>query len=258
MKALSGSAMKIYLINLDRHPERLAHMREQLDGIAFERVSAVDGSRRPPTTKGLTRFELACLESHRTAWRKFLASAESFACFLEDDLHVQPGFAALLSGTEWVPKDAHALKLDTYFQKIRLGERLNVRAQREIARLYSRHESAAAYILSREGATRYLELTESASQPADYAVFPNTPRRLGLNIYQLVPAIAIQDHLLKDGKAFATAMTKTDGKAAAGRSSLVGKLGRESARLASHFSSLGERAYQKAFLRVETTTVELE
>jgi glycosyl transferase family 25 len=250
--------MKIYLINLDRHPERLAHMRKQLDGVAFERVSAVDGSRRPPTTKGLSRFELACLESHRTAWRKFLASPESLACFLEDDLHVQPGFAALLSGAKWPPKDAHAVKLDTYFQKVRLGERRSASGGREIARLYSRHESAAAYILSRDGATRYLELTESARQPADYAVFPNSPQRLGLSIYQLVPAVAIQDHLLKDGKRFATAMTKTDGGAAAGRSSLVGKVGRESARLASHVANLVEWAYQKAFLRVETTTIALK
>jgi glycosyl transferase, family 25 len=257
VKALSESAMKIYLINLDRHPDRLAHMREQLDGVAFERISAVDGSTRPATIKGLTRFELACLESHRNAWRRFLASGESLACFLEDDVHVRPGFAALLSEAKW-PADAHTVKLDTYFQKVRLGERLSASGGREIARLYSRHESAAAYILSRDGARYYLELTETASQPADYAVFPNSPRRLGLNIYQLVPAIAIQDHLLKDGKRFATAMTKTDGGAATGRSSLVGKLGRESARLASHFSSLGEWVYQKAFLRVETTTVGLE
>jgi glycosyl transferase, family 25 len=250
--------MKVYLINLDRNPERLAHMREQLNGIPFERISAVDGSNDPPTMKGLTRFELACLESHRTAWRKFLASAESLACFLEDDLHVNPGFAALLNGAKWPPRDAHAVKLDTYFQKVRLGKRMSVRGGREIARLYSRHESAAAYILSRDGATRYLELTESARQPTDYAVFPNTPRRLGLNIYQLVPAIAIQDHLLKDGKRFATAMTKTDGGAAARRSSLVGKLRRESARLASQLSNLGEWAYQKALLRLETTTVGLE
>src|ERR1700677_4914339 len=103
--------MKIYLINLDRHPERLAHMRKQLDGVAFERVSAVDGSRRPPTTKGLTRFELACLESHRIAWRKFLASAESLACFLEDDVHVQPGFAALLGRMDWAPQAPSARKL---------------------------------------------------------------------------------------------------------------------------------------------------
>ena len=52
VEALSGSAMKIYLINLDRDTERLAHMRKQLDGVAFERISAVDGSKDPPTTKG--------------------------------------------------------------------------------------------------------------------------------------------------------------------------------------------------------------
>jgi glycosyl transferase, family 25 len=249
--------MKIYLINLDRHPERLAHMREQLDGVAFERISAVDGSTRPATIKGLTRFELACLESHRTAWRRFRAGDESFACFLEDDVHLQPGFAALLSEGKW-PKDAHTVKLDTYFQTVRLGERLRASGGREIARLYTRHESAAAYILSRDGAQRYLELTESASQPADYAVFPNNPRRLGLHIYQLVPAIAIQDHLLKDGKRFATAMTKTDARAVAAHSSVVGKLGREATRFAGQVSNLGEWAYQKTFLRVETTTVGLE
>jgi glycosyl transferase, family 25 len=249
--------MTIYLINLDRHPERLEHMREQLDGVAFERISAVDGSTRPATIKGLTRFELACLESHRTGWRSFLASAESLACFLEDDLHIQPGFAALLREAKW-PKGAHAVKLDTYFQKVRLGERSSVSGGREIARLYTRHESAAAYILSRDGAQRYLELTESASQPVDYAVFPNSPRRLGLNIYQLVPAIAIQDHLLKNGKRFVTAMAESEARAVARRSSIVGKLGREGMRLVGQVSNLGEWGYQKALLQVEATTVPLK
>ena len=85
--------MKIYLINLDRHPERFAHMRKQLNGVAFERISAVDGSNDPPTTKGLSRFELACLESHKLAWRQFLYGRDGCACFLEDDLHVWPGLA---------------------------------------------------------------------------------------------------------------------------------------------------------------------
>ena len=83
---------------------------------------------------------------------------------------------------------------------------------------------------------------------------------VGVSFYALciaaVSYIAPWQGLL--GKRFATAMTKTDGGAAAGCSSLVRKLGRESARLASHFSSLGGWVYQKALLRVETTTVGLE
>ena len=39
--------MQVYVINLDRDRERLAHMREQLRGVAFTRVPAVDGTTKP-------------------------------------------------------------------------------------------------------------------------------------------------------------------------------------------------------------------
>jgi glycosyl transferase family 25 len=250
--------MKIYLINLDRDSERLAHMRKQLNGVAFERISAVDGSSDAPTTKGLSRFELACLESHKLAWRQFLNGQEGCACFLEDDLHIWPGVAALTESGSWIPSDAHSVKLDTYLQKVELGEKRVVIGERQIARLYSRHQSSAAYILTRGGAARYLDLTASASLPADYALFPNHPRRLGLRIYQLCPAIAIQDHLLEPnegGQAFTTAMAATDGSAKLRRSSTPEKLGREIVRLAGQVAGLMEWTYQKAVLGLETTTV---
>jgi glycosyl transferase, family 25 len=252
--------MKIYLINLDRDAGRLAHMRNQLNGVPFERISAVDGSNAPLTTKGLTRFELACLESHKTAWRQFLTGPDGWACFLEDDLHIWPGFATLMASGSWIPSDAHSVKLDTYLQKVELGDKRVAIDGRQIARLYSRHQSSAAYILTREGAAEYLDLTASASLPADYALFPNNSRRLGLRIYQLCPAIAIQDHLLepdRGGQAFVTAMAATDGSAMRRRSSMFGKLGRESVRLARQVASLTERSYQKTFLRVQTTTVDV-
>ena len=250
--------MKIYLINLDRHPERLEHMRKQLNGVAFERISALDGSNDPATTKGLSRFELACLESHKLAWRQFLDGPEGHACFLEDDLHVWPGFAPLTRSGSWIPTGAHSVKLDTYLQKVELGEKQVAIGERQIARLYSRHQSSAAYILTREGAARYLELTASALAPADYALFPNHPRRLGLHIYQLCPAIAIQDHLLEPdhgGQAFATAMAATDGSATLRRFSTLERLARESVRLAGQVAGLMEWTYQKAVLGLETTTV---
>jgi glycosyl transferase, family 25 len=250
--------MNIYLINLDRHPDRLAHMRDQLDEIDFERAPAVDGSNRPPTAKGLSRFELACLESHKAAWRLFLQDPASHACFLEDDLHIWPGFAGLIGADAWIPADAHSVKLDTYLQAVELGERQAAMGGRELARLYSRHQSSAAYILSREGAVRYLELTAGAGLPADYSLFPAHPRRLGLRIYQLIPAIAIQDHLLppdQGGRSFATGMAGSDASAPTRRASALEKLGREGVRLARQAANLGEWSYQKAILRLKTTTV---
>jgi glycosyl transferase, family 25 len=258
MRSAGRAHVKIFLINLDRCADRLEHMRAQLNGVAFERISAIDGSNDPPTAKGLTRFELACLESHKIGWRKFLSGPENHACFLEDDLHIWPGFAALVGDEAWIPKDAHSVKLDTYLQKVELGDRRVAISGREVARLYSRHQSSAAYILSREGAARYLDLTANASLPADYSLFPNHPRRTGLRIYQLSPAIAIQDHLLEPGEggqAFATAMAGHDGTAAERRSSTLEKLGRESGRLAGQLAGWVEWTYRKTFLRLETTTV---
>jgi GR25 family glycosyltransferase involved in LPS biosynthesis len=189
----------------------------------------------------------------------FLSGSDAHACFLEDDIHLWPDFATLVHSEVWIPADAHSVKLDTYLQKVKLGERRTAFGDRLVARLYTRHESSAAYALSRAGAQRYLELTARPSLPADYSLFPKNPRRLGLRIYQLAPAVAIQDHLLRaedGGQTFATAMTMTgDGPAQARRLPTLGKLWREGARLAGQAAEAREAIYLKTFLRPETTTI---
>ena len=249
--------MLVYVINLDRDRDRLAHTREQLAGVAFTRVPAVDGTTSAETAAGLTRFELACLASHREAWRRFLATSAPHACFLEDDLHIWPGFGALVEDCAWVPPDAHAVKLDTYFQTVRLGVRRPAAGGREVARLYSRHESSAAYLLSRAGAARYLELTDPPKLPADYSLFPKTPRRLGLVIYQLAPAVAIQDHLrpaAEGGQRFDTAMNAGAPARARPRSGLA-RLAREAARLAGQARDASEVVALRSSVKTATATV---
>ncbi len=252
--------MQVFLINLDRDRDRLAHMRRALGETPFTRVAAVDGTKMAETANGLTRFEIACLESHREAWRLFLATGAAHASFLEDDLHLWPDFPALAADDGWVPADADTVKLDTYFQKVKLGERRSVQAGREVARLYGRHESSAAYLLSRAGAERYLALTEPPTLPADYAIFPKDGRRVGLTIYQLVPAVAIQDHLMpasQGGKTIATAMTVGPPGAPRRRRSALGKVLHEGQRLIEQASELREALYLEAFVRPETTTVDV-
>ena len=247
--------MQVFVINLDRDRERLEHMRRQLQGVPFVRVAAVDGTKTPETASGLTRFEIACLESHRDAWRRFLAAGDAHACFLEDDLHLWPGFAALAADPSWIPADAHTVKLDTYLQKVKLGERRPAIGDRAVARLYSRHESSAAYLLSRAGAERYLQLTERPTLPADYAIFRKDARRVGLVIYQLVPAVAIQDHLKpasEGGKTIATAMT---GGAPRRRRSRLGKILHEGARLVEQASEAREAIALAATVKPTTTIV---
>jgi glycosyl transferase family 25 len=228
--------MRAYYINLDREDERRAHMERALAGLDFERVAARDGRQSPPTEKGLTRFEIACLMSHREAWTRFLASPAPFACFLEDDVHFSPDFVAFVGEDSWIPANVHAVKLDTFFNPVMLGPPVAEAKRRRLARLFTRHESCAAYILSREGAETFLRATEKATLPVDYIVFPEDPAKQGFKLLQLTPAVAIQDSLYlrhyDQGRNFASAIGKLDAAKPADRKrKVLFTLRREAGRL---------------------------
>lgn len=227
--------MRCYYINLDRAEERRAHMEQALAGLDHARVAAVDGRLRPPTEKGPTRFEIACLESHRAAWQAFLATPDSFACFLEDDVHFSPDYADFVTREDWIPADADAVKLDTFYNRVMLGAPAPAPGGRSLALLYTRHESCACYILSRRGAETFLRQTERPNLPVDYIVFPENPIGRSLRLYQLAPAVAIQDQLLvkKDagGANFSSDISRLDAPKKKNKRKAMFTLKRETIRL---------------------------
>lgn len=110
------SALKTYLINLDRNPERLEHMREVLDGLGleYERVAAVDGkalseaemaaafnAKRSYIAKRgyrLCASEIGCSLSHLSVYRKMVEGNIPLALIFEDDIKVEDGFKKALVG----------------------------------------------------------------------------------------------------------------------------------------------------------------
>ena len=168
--------MKIYLINLDRHPDRLAHMREQLNGVAFERISAVDGSNdsadheRPHSLRtGLPREPPDRLAPVPERPGGLAPASSRTTCTSGRDSRRSREAPRGYRRTP-IPLSSTPICRRSNSEKSRSRS-----ASRQIARLYSRHQSSAAYILTREGAARYLELTASASLPADYALVPQSP-----------------------------------------------------------------------------------
>jgi len=98
----------VYVINLDRCPERLEIMRQNLDaiGMQIERITAIDrrdleqtawrthydeARNRREYLGPLTPGEIACFLSHRRAWETFLQTSRAAALFLEDDVVPRAG-----------------------------------------------------------------------------------------------------------------------------------------------------------------------
>lgn len=160
--------MNCFVINLDRSPNRLALVREQLTslGLAWERVPAVDGStlslpdHRIVDEKAfkwrhhalLRRGEIGCYLSHRIAINRFLASRAAAGVILEDDVDLSADFAAALAALAACPDRWDIVKLHaTHPGGIITRYRLD--GGRRLVSLAFRHGSSAAYVVNRKAAS---------------------------------------------------------------------------------------------------------
>lgn len=200
--------MDVMVINLDRHPERLIRITKILREfeIKFERVRAVDGNNlgtdriyslvSDTPRYSLSRYEVACMLSHRAAWARFLAGGKTHCCILEDDVRLSAGFRTLVESKALLESlPFHIIKLETMRQPVWLRrESLPLFDGHRLARLTSTSAGAAGYILNRDGATRLMELTVKMDRAVDDIMFDDEALRSGgLAALQLVPAVCIQE-----------------------------------------------------------------
>jgi glycosyl transferase family 25 len=204
--------MKVYLINLDRHKQRLQRMEQLLQGMAFERVPAVDGkylagqerrdAARPIGADNLTRYELACFQSHRAAWSRLVASGEPFGCVLEDDVSLSPDFPKFMADVSWIPAATNVVKIDTFCEQVLLSCAKVGALDRILVELRSQHLGTSAYILSRRGAEILLAETCRPCLPVDIVVFGTDVLRQHGPLLQIVPALSIQTRHVPGGILF--------------------------------------------------------
>ena len=101
-------SLPIFVINLDRSPERLALMQAQAGalGLSFERVPGVDGTKALPAwvitqflselgqePTALSRGEVGCYASHLRVMSKIIDHRLEAAIVLEDDALLDESFA---------------------------------------------------------------------------------------------------------------------------------------------------------------------
>ena len=198
--------MKAYCINLDRRPDRLAHMTAEFAraGIPFERIAAVDGQ-DPEVASAASRLPLSsinkrisvgahgCMQSHREFWRRLVASGDPWGMIFEDDLVLAPDMAVYLQ-EGWVPVDADIVKLETFTVRIHIAAHsIPVLGDRRLARLHASHLGTGSYAISANMARRLLSETEICGDPIDEFLFNvQLPFFPTARIYQMFPAPVMQ------------------------------------------------------------------
>lgn len=199
--------MKAYCINLDRRPDRLAHMTAEFAraGIPFERIPAVDGqnpevaaaaARLPPSSENrrMSGGAYGCLLSHREFWRRLVESGDPWGMVFEDDLLLAPEMGGLLSD-DWIPAGADIIKMETLgFRRIHVSaKRHEIGRGRYVARLHSTHFGTGGYIVNSSAARRLLAETAHTGEPVDHVLFNSAlPFFQTIVIFQMIPAPVLQ------------------------------------------------------------------
>lgn len=205
--------MPCRVINLIDRPERLAHMTVEFDrlGVEFEPLAAINPANDPANPRyqtlaprkdgrGWLNSEIGCLLSHHELWREIGQGEARHVAVFEDDVVLSDQLGDILRGD--FPPEADIVKLDTNYQILYLHRQLIPMKSGKggFRKLRSDAEGSGAYVISRSAAAKVADALGHFDFPIDNVLFsPRLARKLGLTVYQAVPAPAIQgvflDHL---------------------------------------------------------------
>lgn len=200
--------MKIYLINLDRSPGRLAWFMGQVEGKGLDvvRVPAIDArlldenefNRLLKLTSGqnsMSPAEMSCLLSHRKVWQLVVEGEDEWGFVAEDDIHLSADAAQFLKDDRWIPAGAEIVRAETDLRRQEMSYRVwGEPFGHALRQLRSKQLGAAGYFVSRSAARRLLTHTDRHCEPVDVVLFaPVVGLVHDLCVLQLAPALCIQD-----------------------------------------------------------------
>ncbi len=202
--------LPVFVINLDRRPDRWAAMSAQMDRLGIEavRIPAVDArllaaqeewerdTNGNPPGRTVDLGAVACAYSHRKALRAFLDTGEQAALILEDDAELAPDTPSLLEAVDWWPADARMITLEASGRQTSLlyASVAETPSGRTVHRFEGFASGAAAYLVTRAGADLVSPYLDSPELPTDIMFFDHRRSRLAreLRAFSIVPAMARQ------------------------------------------------------------------
>ena len=208
--------LPVFVINLDRRPDRWAAMSAQMERLGIEavRIPAVDArllaaqEEWERTTNGNPPFwrinlgSAANMLGHGRAMSELLRSDAPAALILEDDAALAPDTPSLLGSVDWWPSGAHVVRLEASLPS---GPRWRKAAPlwrssgrtpsgRGLHRLERWCPGSAAYLIDRRGAQIALAAFADPDNTVDKLLFDFRYSRAArrLRTVQVLPAMARQ------------------------------------------------------------------
>ena len=178
------NALRAYVINLDRAPERWAHIERSFakTAIGLSRVSAVDGKNLslPSVAFDATRFrlfhgrilniyELACYLSHLKAMEAFLESDAEHALICEDDIFLSDDLEEVITAALQHTSLWNILRLTG----LRAGRAVPVKklsGHYSLCLQLGRLKGAGAYLIDRKAAVIFVQKLLPMWLPWDHAM----------------------------------------------------------------------------------------
>ena len=208
----------VFVINLDRRPDRWRRISEHLEklGIRATRVPAIDArvlatqdgeSRKARVSGGSVCWRInlgaaAGMLSASKAMISLLGSTAPAGLILEDDAELAPDVPSLLESIDWWPVGARIVRLEEssqvspyWYRSAPLGKPLGkTPSGRELRRLERWCGGSAAYLIDRRGAQVALSAFADPIHTVDHTLFNLRSSKVArrMRTVQVLPAMARQ------------------------------------------------------------------
>lgn len=208
--------MKSYVISLPYEKERRNHIvnqfykckvdfeffdayspSEKMDNDILELIPKLGGN------NSLTPGEKGCFLSHFALWKKCVDEKLEYVAIFEDDVLLSSELQHFFEKIKDIPSSCFILKLESFPMKVKIKKVAKL-LNRSVVAIKSPYVGAAGYILSNEAARKLIDyvtkLEPEELLPGDELLFNMLINQEWLDIYQVLPALCIQDRFFYHSK----------------------------------------------------------
>ncbi|TFI33877.1 glycosyltransferase family 25 protein [Histophilus somni] len=167
----------------------------------------------------LTIGEKGCFMSHVLLWQKCIDENLPFIAIFEDDIILSPVAHQFLGQYDWLKErfdvnQYFILRLETYLMNSAYRKtKIKFFQQRCFPQLMSQQWGTAGYIISQIAAKNLLDLFKSpyfSVEPIDVILFESLLKEEQYPVYQISPAIVIQDNVLNQNNCKLTSVISVE------------------------------------------------